>query len=336
MPKSFDESNLSFTTVFFGSLESNVNFSVNGNVITGSTTKKIDAYEGVTIKLTLPDGYFVDAGKFLTTLSVIAIIIVCISTIIALICFVLFNKRSKYKVVETVEFYPPKDLNSAEISLIYNGNCKQKDVLALIFELAGLGYIKIHEVNHKSNNKKSFYLFEKINDYNGHDDALKNIMNALFIDNNTGESYVNRYIFQKSIKITELKKHVCVLTDELTYEFANTATKEKNSINYSATKKYLSPKNKLIKIVLFFLFILTFSASVFPSFIASGIAGFFILLFLIIGIMVGILIKGMPIIFKLVRCSLFAGAPWFIVVKNCALFGPPYQIFSIIGSILAS
>ena len=59
MPKEFDSSLLGFSSGYKGSKDSsNVQYSVDGNVITGSIKSPLKSSQGVTIRLTLPDGYF--------------------------------------------------------------------------------------------------------------------------------------------------------------------------------------------------------------------------------------------------------------------------------------
>lgn len=51
------------------------------------------------------------------------------------------------KVIETIEFYPPKGFNSLEVGFLYKGKADSKDVISLLIYLANKGYIKISETS---------------------------------------------------------------------------------------------------------------------------------------------------------------------------------------------
>ena len=54
------------------------------------------------------------------------------------------------KIIETVEFYPPKGFNSLEVGFLYKGEAQNRDVTSLLMYLANQGYIKIVETEEKS------------------------------------------------------------------------------------------------------------------------------------------------------------------------------------------
>jgi hypothetical protein len=64
MPKDFDESKINFIYGREGSTEkAPVDNSVNGTTISGRLHKQLEPYEGLTIALPLPEGYFVGATE---------------------------------------------------------------------------------------------------------------------------------------------------------------------------------------------------------------------------------------------------------------------------------
>ena len=153
MPKSFDKSLLGFSSGFKGSIVSlNVNYSVDGNVISGTINNTLLAGQGLTVRLTLPDGYFVGAGL---KWDMFCIGIMLISLIFVLIADRIWRKYGKDdEIVDTVEFYPPEGYNSAEIALLYEGHATDKGVISLLIYLANKGYLKIEETREKGLNKK--------------------------------------------------------------------------------------------------------------------------------------------------------------------------------------
>lgn len=144
MPKSFDEKELGFSSGSkYSTDNSNISYIVEGNVIEGKYHGMLNAEEGLTVRLELPEGYFVGASNNFDFIMLVALVLPIIFTII---CFRSWKKFGKdEKVIETVEFYPPEGLNSAEIGFLYKGRAESKDVVSLLIYLANKGYIKISE-----------------------------------------------------------------------------------------------------------------------------------------------------------------------------------------------
>lgn len=164
MPKEFDASKLGFSRGYKGSTNSdNIKYEVNGNKITGSYNEILGPGEALTVRLELPEGYFVNAGLKLNKdfYLLIGIPIICL-----LISFFLWSKYGKDDLtVETVEFYPPKGLNSLDVGFIYKGIADNKDVTSLLIDLANKGYI--HIIDNKiqtSNISKSINASEKVSE----------------------------------------------------------------------------------------------------------------------------------------------------------------------------
>lgn len=151
MPKEFDKTKLGFSSGTLGSTNSDyVTYEIDGNKITGSYNNVLSPGEAFTVRLELPDGYFVNAGLKLNKdiYLLIGIPIICL-----LFSFFLWSKYGKDEpVVETVEFYPPKGLNSLDVGFIYKGRAENKDVTSLLIGLANKGYIQI--IDNKIETKK--------------------------------------------------------------------------------------------------------------------------------------------------------------------------------------
>ena len=128
MPKEFDKSTLGFSCGYKGTVNSqDIEYEVNGKTISGGTTRTLRAGEALTIRLTLPEGYFVGAS---TNISAFTILTILICAVFILIADLLWRKYGKDDdVVETVEFYPPAGLNSAEVGYVYKGTADRKSVV---------------------------------------------------------------------------------------------------------------------------------------------------------------------------------------------------------------
>lgn len=148
MPKTFDNN-----VMFLDGMEditNKVNYQINGN----SMYININDYimdDSLTLNITLPNNYFV-IGSYnygiLCLLICIAIIIISIGSYIAW-------KRYSTKTArrsQTVEFYAPDDLDSAQVGYIYGETNTKKLTVSLIIQLASKGYISIDEIEDKKYN----------------------------------------------------------------------------------------------------------------------------------------------------------------------------------------
>lgn len=100
MPKSFSDEDISAYTGYYGGIENNMRYAVNGNTISGETLVPLDNYEAATIMVRLPSDYFrFPEPKDYTFLLMI------FSAVLLVISLVLFWKFGKDdEVVVTVEF----------------------------------------------------------------------------------------------------------------------------------------------------------------------------------------------------------------------------------------
>ena len=180
MPKPFDESLLGFSSGDVGSTSSsNITYSVNGNVITGNTIDPLNAGQALTVRLTLPEGYFVVDNSDVIVYSDIVIAICVIFVLIACGLWIVYGKDDK--VIETVEFYPPDGYNSAEVQFLYDGKVDEEGIISLLIYLANQGYLKIEETEEKEKifKSKSFRI-TKLKEYTGDDEYEKIFFNGLF------------------------------------------------------------------------------------------------------------------------------------------------------------
>lgn len=123
MPKSFDSDSLGFSSGVTGSTSSsNVTYTVSGNTISGTVSDTLEAGEALTVRLTLPDGYFVGESSNIDIFSICVIVLCAVCVLIADRLWAKYGKDDE--VVETVEFYPPQGFNSAEVGFLYKRNSR--------------------------------------------------------------------------------------------------------------------------------------------------------------------------------------------------------------------
>lgn len=180
MPKGFDKSKLGFSSGMTGSTDSsNVIFDINGNVITGKFNGTLNPGEALTVRLELPEGYFVGASNNIDLMMIISLVLPILFVIIGCLIWRKYGKDEQ--VIETVEFYPPEGFNSLEVGFLYKGKAENQDVTSLIIYLANKGYIKISEFEEKSlfSTLKGFKI-TKLKEYDGNNINEKIFLNGLF------------------------------------------------------------------------------------------------------------------------------------------------------------
>ena len=159
MPKDFDSSKLGFSSGRLGSTEnSNIEYVVSDNTITGSYNGILKDGEALTVRCELPDGYFVGAKNNINIMEYYMIFIPIIFLLISVLLWYIFGHDDQ--VIETVEFYPPDDLNSLDIGYLYKGSANVLDVTSLLIYLANKGYIEIIDLDTKTNNNPDLQLNE--------------------------------------------------------------------------------------------------------------------------------------------------------------------------------
>lgn len=197
MPKEFDVSKLGFSSGKYGTVGSNdVEYTVDGNKITGFLKKKLGREEALTVRCELPEGYFVNAGIKLPILFPLMFIVPFVAAIIA---YLMWSKYGRDDVVvETVEFYPPNGCNSAETAYFYKTSVTDKDANSLLIYLASKGYLKIVEID------KNNYKIIKLKEYDGNNSNEKLFMDGLFKSKNevTKDDLYNK--FYKTIEKIKL------------------------------------------------------------------------------------------------------------------------------------
>lgn len=141
LPKSADLNGLEVYSGSYGTT-TNALASVRGEglTITGSATRALAPGEGITLRLRLPEGYFSQVKGFNTAPALMMALVGA-----ALAAFVLFKRISakKQQIVDTVEFYPPEGITSADAGIIVDGVANDKDLLSLIIWFADQGYLTI-------------------------------------------------------------------------------------------------------------------------------------------------------------------------------------------------
>mgnify|MGYP002624085447 CR=1 FL=1 len=195
MPEKFDsnKAGLSIGREGTAGFNGGAQFFVNENTLSGYTTQTLPAYNGITLRVEVPKGYFNHKTNY------IPMVVISIMLALTVISWFIWYKYGKdMPVIPVVTFYPPKNYNSAEVELMYKGKASEKGIVSLIFYLANKGYLKISD---------SMFGFEieKVKEYDGNNPVEKAFMNALIPGQKTSqiELSVSRNFYRKCQVIIE-------------------------------------------------------------------------------------------------------------------------------------
>ena len=182
MPKAFDVSTVGFSAGWLMTADnSGINWQVDssGLKITGSYDSILEAGQALTVRMELPEGYFVGAGYAEELRDWIMYGTPVFFLLVAFLLWLRFGKDDKAP--NTVEYYPPDDLNSLETAFLYKGTCNAKDVASLLVYLANKGYIAIEDEDKRPSfySKKTFHIV-KLRDYDGTNEEERKFMQGLF------------------------------------------------------------------------------------------------------------------------------------------------------------
>ena len=315
MPKEFDADKVGFSSgKKYSTYSNDVTYTITGNTINGTCSKKLNPGEALTVRIQLPEGYFTGATYNFDYMMMSAILL---PIIFAFISISLWNKYGKDdKVIETVEFYPPGEYNSAEVGFLYKGTSNTKDVVSLIVYLANKGYLKIVE-----SEKKALFFgnedfkFIKLKEYDGTNADERTFLEGLFRSKDEVSSSDLKNKFYKTIETIN----------------SNFNCEENKSTIF---EKKSTSKNFIIVLMIIATFVLItikpvseyqgYGALVF-ALIFPGI-GFTVLFFGLFGKM-----PGMPRAFALIWGSGFGGIPWALMVLPAIMVDTIYLTTYIVG-----
>ncbi|MGN1372263.1 MAG: DUF2207 domain-containing protein [Candidatus Coprovivens sp.] len=328
MPKEFDKSKLGFSSGKKGSTDSsNITYEVNDNVITGKVNKTLNPGEALTIRLELPEGYFVGTSYNLDPMMIISLILPISFVLISFFIWRIYGKDNQ--VIETVEFSPPEGFNSLEVGFLYKGTANNQDVTSLLVYLANKGYIKISEYEEKSllSTSQGFKI-TKLKEYDGNNINEYLFFNGLFDRKNK----IPHFSIFSNNKDTSNDNEVT--SSELYNNFYTTMDKILSNINSKTNKekileKKASSKSKFIVLMIILTYCLITISPIKAYGKSSGILfallfpsiGFTIILSTLFGEKQKVSVPGkgkilsiFDQILALICGGMLAGVPWYSMV----------------------
>ena len=254
-----------------------MDYELNNNVLKAKYNKNkceinCDLNNSLTVDIELPDGYFKNCNYNYNDSSLKVILILFIILLIVFIIWLIFGKNQKEN-IQTVEYYPPSNLDPAQMGYILYQSNNKKLIIALILNLVAKKYIKIIEHDGKQyiinlcvlNEKEERSLYEitlhmdlkdlnfsNIDDLKGLTATEKIVYNNLFLSKNINE-------FDNNILMTSICKQVY---DELNANFKN---------------YIISKKSIVVQIISIILYLISYSLGIYNYFLSPRISRWLLL-----------------------------------------------------------
>lgn len=120
---------------------------ITGSTLHGTISGVLRPNNSVTILALFDEGYFSEVKKFSIGTDISLTVMTLL--ILAYIVYTYNTKRNTKSIVQTVEFYPPNNIDPVQLSYVLNGYITPKSLTPLLIYWASKGYIKIIEDDKK-------------------------------------------------------------------------------------------------------------------------------------------------------------------------------------------
>lgn len=257
MPKAFDATSLGYSVGNYAASGYDTDMlqsTVTDQTITGSYAGNLNAYEGITVRCTLPEGYFIYKINYMPYVLV---------ALVVLLCAILFWFTGKEdKVIPVISLEPPEGYNPLDVAFVEKEAVSNTDMAALLIYLANKGYLRIEQ-----NKGKDSFSMTKIKDYDGDNNIEALYMKGLFRRGNTAST--------KSLAKDSFYEDVdkCITKE-------NKKMKEKKFFFPTAMPKFLYFIGICVVAVVFFN---AFAPKTWFTYVACGIAVIILALFMFFG-----------------------------------------------------
>lgn len=188
LPAPFDKSKVGLSIGRYGTagFQDGAKFTMLEKVIVGETFKSLPPYNGITLRMELPEGYFNRKDNPLMNITLWSIILM---TLLSFSIWFLYGKDAP--IIPVVSFYPPKDFYVYEAEQVCTEKITSKSLVALLISLAHQGFVKI------VTDDKDFSIM-KIKDYDKGNAAEASFVKALFKRGNHWLTSVSKSDLEKS------------------------------------------------------------------------------------------------------------------------------------------
>ena len=159
--------NTHFTSGRYGSTSSDANAYIkkndDGSLLLYGNVTGLDAYNAVTVRIDLPDGWYKGARQPWDFRPVMAVAhpLICILMVVFAMFLWAMVGRDRMPII-VARFKPPKDFSPLLVGYIADSTVDDKDIISMLFYWADEGLLTIEE---KQNNKYEFTKLKDIEDY---------------------------------------------------------------------------------------------------------------------------------------------------------------------------
>jgi len=251
LPKELDKDKIKFFADKYRKkdITEYIDYNINGNTIYAKLSPNYKLYNFLTIDIELPNNYFVNGNNNYGNKSLILCSICIIITLITFILWIIKGKDLE-KVPETIEFYPPKNLDAADIGYLYKNDTSRKLTIALIIELASKGFIKIIELEDKKTETIVKSNTTDINKYIKREIKIKKIKEykAPFFDNHYNATQIMKEYFSNNINNNTVKSNFDEFYENSKFLIENGYIEiESDTINNYSKEECKKIQKKLLK-----------------------------------------------------------------------------------------
>lgn len=189
LPEDFDWSDLQYYAGQFGAQDTGnlVSYAVKNNTIT-LTGKRLPENYGITLKAQLEDGYW--EGALDNSWTRIAAISVMLTALLLVILFWLIGGRDP-RVRRTEEIHPIDGISTADISYLFYGRMRIRDIAILIVHLAIQGSLRIEEYQPKK------YRLIRLREPKDEERYVRTAYNTLFEDVYEGRALSSGQLYSR-------------------------------------------------------------------------------------------------------------------------------------------
>ena len=134
-----------------------------GYVMVDGYVSDLNAYEGVTMKIDLPDNWYQGAREMWDYRGVMGIVHPVVTVILIALALLILSKYGRDKTpIIVARFYPPKGFSPLLVGYVADNTVDDKDVISMLFYWADEGLLSIEE---KKGDKYEFTKLKDIEDY---------------------------------------------------------------------------------------------------------------------------------------------------------------------------
>lgn len=156
-------------------------YDIEDNIITGYLNKIINENDTFSIRIELPNNYFVGAREHFNYLNYFMLLLPIVTIVLVIYYWFKYAKGNRMK--KELSYLPPNNYDPAEVAYLYKGRIDEADITTDLIYLANQGYLKVEENDDGYKlGKENTFNFIKEKRYNGKNAIQKFVFNGIFRD----------------------------------------------------------------------------------------------------------------------------------------------------------